>query len=281
MTVTLKGEIPGDRKATNSQGQRTYTRAFRLESDDKTDGPFTVGSTSGLPLIGTAHPEDSSAYCTELQVDNDEPWQGWKVTANYSDARELHPTDPAQDEIKVSWDGEIYQESIIEDVDGDAIVNSAGDYFIDPVPTREASHLIAKIRLSVIAVPSWVISYQNAVNNAAITIGGLAIDAGLAKVQRISVGEKEYRNGVGFYPFSYEVHIHKDGWRFRPLDAGFREIVDGELVQIKDSNNDEPTTPVPLDGSGAPLALPTPATAVIGNYQIYPELDLSQLPGIT
>jgi hypothetical protein len=213
-------------------------------------------------------------------VENDQPWKGWKVTASYSDEREINSTDPNDDEVKVSWDGEIYQQSVIQDYGGNAIVNSAGDYFIDPVPTREACHLVARIRFNATSIPTWVLSYQDAVNDDAITIDGLTIAAGLAKVQRISIGETEYRNGTAFRSFSYEVHVHRTGWRFRPLDAGFRQIVGGELVQIR-IKGEEPTTPVPLNGSGVVLALPTPATAVIGNYQLYPELDLTVLPGIS
>ena len=84
MTITYKGEIPAGRQARNALGIRTYQRQFRLLTDSRSDGPYAIGSNASLPSIGSAHPEDASAWCRELTVENDEPYTGWIVTANYS-----------------------------------------------------------------------------------------------------------------------------------------------------------------------------------------------------
>ena len=63
---------------------------------------------------------------------------------------------------------------------------------------------------------------------------------------------------------------------------GFREIGYGGLVQIiNDGDGEEVTTPVLLDGNGAVLANPSPATAVFANYQVYEEKDFTVLPGVS
>jgi hypothetical protein len=125
-----------------------------------------------------------------------------------------------------------------------------------------------------------VLAKQNNVNDSQITVGGLVIGAGLARMSRLEISERQRRNDVDFYSMSFELHIHKDGWLLEPMDVGFRELEYGELVQIKDTNEDEVTTPVMLDGQGVAQTNPTPSSAVFGSYQVYGTSDLSTLPGI-
>ena len=271
--------------ASYNGGVWTYNRVWLVKVDNKTDREGTVSGATGLPPYGAAHPSpvDAPAHATEIQYDR---WDSatplaWKVTVRYSSAR-THDSNPDNDEVLVAWTSEIYQEPIWEDTSGNAILNSAGDYFIDPSPTRDAAHIIAKISANVTSVPAWVLSYQNAVNNAAITIGGLAIPIRTAKMQKLDIGQREKRGVTTFYPLSFEVHVRSEGWRFQPLDAGFRELDGTKRKNIRnDSDGELPTSPVPLNGSGAFLANPTPATAVYGDFTIYPELDFTVLPGVS
>jgi len=196
----------------------------------------------------------------------------------------LDETDPSNDEILIAWDSEIYQEDIFEDVFGNALMNSAGDYFIDPSPNRDASHLIAKLNFNVLSVPVWALSLKNTVNDAPITIDGLTIATGLAKVQRMSIGNRMKRNDVVYRPIDMEIHIHEDGWLFEPLDAGFRERDDytGELKQIvNELDGEEVTSPAPLDGAGHAIDSPTPENAIFGSFTIYRTGDLTVIPGVT
>ena len=275
------------RAARFNGGIWTYTRAFMVNTDDKTDREDVVSTATGLPAYAEAHPGpvDDAAYANEItysMTDRGDTPTAWLVVVNYSSERDLD-SDPANDEVLVSWTSEIYQEAIFEDADGDAILNSAGDYFIDPSPTREANHLIAKIKANVTAIPAWVVDMENSVNNSQITIGGLIIAIGKARLQRIEIGSRERRGATTFYPLSFEVHIRDGGWLLEPLDAGFRERnASGDLIQIVNpEDNTEVTTPVPLDGAGAAMDNPTPATAVFGSFTIYPTADLTTLPGIS
>jgi len=281
MTVTFLEEIADARQASNRLGIRTYTTAYRLETDSQDDTAYDVGSHGSLPVIGSTFADDAQAYCNNIQITNSAPWKGWTATYEYSTDRQISSTDPEDDEVKVSWTSEVYNEPVFQDVSGNAIVNSAGDYFIDPVPSRDAVHLIAKIRANVRSVPSWVLAKQNNVNNNVITIGGLDIAAGLARMSRLEISERQRRNDIDFYGLSFEVHIHSDGWRVQPMDVGFRELEYGELIQIKDTNGDEVTTPVMLDGEGAAQNNPTPSSAVFGDFEVYAESDLTTLPGIS
>jgi hypothetical protein len=280
MSVTYQGSIAEKRTATNAAGIRTYSETFRLTSDSKSDTASTVGNNASLPSIGSVYADDGQAYCTNLAISCTDGYTGWEAVASWTTERTMSSTDPEDDEVKVSWTTEVYQEPVFQDVDGNAVVNSAGDYFIDPVPTRDATHLIARIRSNHRTIPAWVLAKQNNVNDSQITVGGLVIGAGLARMSRLEISERQRRKDVDFYSMSFELHIHKDGWLLEPMDVGFRELKDGELVQIKDTNEDEVTTPVMLDGQGVAQTNPTPSSAVFGSYQVYGTSDLSTLPGI-
>ena len=281
MTVTFIEQIPGSRQATNRLGIRSYTTAYRLETDSQADTAADVGNHTSLPGIGSKFSDDAEAYCNNIDISNTAPWKGWTATYQYSTERTISQTDPADDEVKVSWTSEVYQEPVFQDVNGNAVVNSAGDFYIDPAPSRDAVHIIARIAANVRSVPTWVLSKQNNVNSGLITIGGLQIAAGLARMSRLEISERQRRNNINFYAISFEIHIHSDGWRMQPMDVGFREIEYGELVQIKDKNGDEVTTPVMLDGEGVAQKDPSPESAVFGNYKVYVESDLTSLPGIS
>jgi hypothetical protein len=287
--VGVAKEVPFTRTSNYDGGIRTCSITQLVKTDAKTDRENVVGAAPGVPGYGDPHPGFAVAYAvTQSITEHSETPLAWLVVTNYTSKRTLDPN-PLDDEVLVDWNSEIYQEVVQFDIDGNAVLNSAGDYFIDPTPTRDAIHLIAKIQANVASVPAWVITYQNAVNNASVTIGGLVCAAGLVKIQRITIGTREERGGVMFYKFSYEAHIHKEGWRLKPLDAGFRYLTyEGVPIPIKldaegavSTSGDEVTTPVPLDGSGGMLVSPSPATGVFGNFKIYDELDLTVLPGIS
>jgi len=283
MTITFLGEDPGSRAATNDQGSRTYSRAFKLRASSTSEGPFAVGSHASLPVIGSAHPDDALAFCTQISVVNSEPWQGWNVACSYTDERSIDPN-PINDEVVVSFSSEIYQEAVFRDINGEGIMNSAGDYLVDPAPTRDAQHLIIKIKSNHTSVPVWVLSYQNAVNATSFTVSGLSIPAKLAKVQRIEVSEPKKRSGTQYYEFTMEIMVRKEGWRIEPMDIGFRELDtnDKPKTAVNPGDEEPPKQPLLLDGSGhviTPKA--TPATAFFLDFQVYDELTFSVLPGIS
>jgi len=292
MTVTYKGEFK--RKGKNDKGLRSYTRSFRLVTDSRSDGVFAVGSHASLPLIGSTFPQDPAAYCTSLTVENTEEWTGWTVTAEYTTdplaVLDSYQGNPVDADPVITWSSEIYQEPVFKDTSGNAILNGAGDYFIDPAPQRDASHLIAQIAKNVSSVPSWALAYTNSINSSAITIDGLAVAEKLAKVQRIGIGKWQVSGQYTYREITIEIHIHRNGWNLEPLHAGFNHKVGGVIkpILVKDldssgtSKDDTPITqPAPITAAGALITDPTPANAEFGDFTIYDELDFTQLPGVS
>jgi hypothetical protein len=284
MTVTFIGEDPEGRAATNDTGMRRYTRVFKLETTDRAEGPYAVGSHASLPRIGSLYPDDPFAWCKTLDVAWFSGWKGWKVTANYTSEREL-AEDPTQDPALIAWDSEQFQRPAIFDQNNNAICNSAGDPF-DPPNMMDDSRRVVTVTKNLSVVPAWILTYQDAVNNDSFSLDGITIGIGLAKMQRVSVSPVERRNGITFRVVTFQIHLQKNGWHLEPLDAGFREIASGSgtggntgLVNILNPGDDEqPSAPVPLDGNGVSLASPSYTNNVFLDFEVYETLAFSSLP---
>lgn len=285
------------RTASYDGGTWTYTREWLVQTTSATDRESVVSGATGLPSYGEPHPSPiaQAAYAKTIDYkQKSETPLGWIVSVKYTSERgksEDNDNDATNDEVLVSFASELYQQEIFADVYGNALLNSAGDYLIDPTPSREQSHLIATIKANLISIPAWSVNLLNTVNIDDITIGGLSVAAGKAKLQRITVGERQYRETQAFYPFTIEIHINADGFLYEPMDAGFREK-EGETSefpskpsarqQAKNDGDDlEPNTPILLDGNGKALADPNPQNAVFLQFQIYPFENFTVLPGVS
>jgi hypothetical protein len=277
VAVTYIGEDPAGRTAQNNKGARTYQRRFRLDASSQADGPFAVGSNASLPVIGNVHPEDPNAFCISLTVENTNPWKGWTVTANYSDERTIDDT-PTDDAASISWNSEQFQKPAVFDLSGNLIVNSAGDPF-DPPAMMDDSRRVVTVEKNLAVVPTWILDYQDAVNNDTFSVDGVSIAIGKAKMQAVTVGPRQRRNGTIFRTVTFTIHLQRDGWLLDILDAGFRRKISGGRENIKNNGDGEaPTAPVPLDGNGQPIDDPTPTNCVFLQFPVYKTRAFSSLP---
>lgn len=278
MAATLYAKKP--QKVKYEDGVLTATRPLQFKTA-RGDGPGVFVGHADLPREGASHPDFPGAFVVSISLDQEDDGVFWLATIQYSSEREK-AEQPEFDPVEITWSGETYTEAIFQDIDGNAIVNSAGDYFIDPSPSRERTHAIAKISFNLAAVPAWIMTFRDVVNSSSITIDGITIGAGQAMIRRPEISKVKTRNEVSYREVSIDIHTHPDGFGLRPLDAGFREKADGGgRRQIRNADDEEPTTPVPLDGSGHVLENPSPSSVVYGNFQIYNDVDFSSLPGIS
>lgn len=277
MAVTFLGEDPAGRTATNTRGVRTYQRVFKLSTSAVSDDAVAVGSNASLPMIGSVHPSEAGAWCESLQVENDKPWRGWKVTATYTTEREIN-TNPTNDPAVITWSTEQFQKPVVRDINRMSVLNSAGDYF-DPPMMMDDSRRLVTIQKNLTVVPVWIIDYQDAVNSDLIEIDGVDIAIGTAKMQSVNVGPKESRNGYTFYPVTFSICIQRDGWLLEPLDCGFRwSDENGQRLIVNKPEMTPINQPALLDGNGGVLLFPSPASAVYLSYQIYATRAFSSLP---
>lgn len=271
MTITYIEEIASGRTAKNTKGIRSYQAQFRLSTSVQTERAYDVGSHPLLPVIGSIHPDDVYAYCTDLSVDPTGPWAIWTVTASYSTEREI-TENPLLEPAVITWGSEQYQKPVTIDKEDNLIVNSAGDPF-DPPAMMDDARVSVTVTKNVASIPSWVLQYHNAINSASFTIDGTTIAARVAKVQSVSIGERQFRGGVQFRVLTYSMTFRYEGWPLVVLDAGMRKISGTTRVPIANAD-----APVPLDGLGAPIAEPTFTNAVYGTFHVYREVPFSALP---
>lgn len=277
MTVIFMAETGQGRSATNEKGMRRYTRAFLLETTSQMDGPFAVGSDLDLPVIGSLHPEDNNAWCVSLRVENSNPWKGWTVTAEYTSEREI-TEDPTVEPAAITWSSEQFQRPVIYDNTGNAVVNSAGDPF-DPPVMMDDSRPVVTITKNLAVVPAWILAYQDAVNSDVFYVDGITVGIGLAKVQTVTVGEVQRRNGIMFRTVNIVIQLQRAGWLVEAQDVGFRELGTGGRQNIlNDVDSERPSAPVPLDGAGTHIADPTSATNVTMSFSVYATQVFSALP---
>jgi hypothetical protein len=274
MTVTYLGEDPSGRRANNKLGVRTYTRVFKFETSDQAEDAWDVGSHASAPLIGDVFHD---AWCNAITPENNNPWKGWQITAEYSSEREL-ATDPTTDPAIIKVSTEQFQREAVVTNTGDLICNSAGDPF-DPPLMMDDSRRVIHISKNMSGHPSWLLDYADVVNSDSFTVKGITYTAGQGKVQRVSIGEEQVRNGVTFVVVDIEIHLQKNGWPIDRIDAGFRQTVYSGRENIRNSIDEElPAAPVPLDGSGTAIADPTPATNVLLQFGVYATNVFSALP---
>lgn len=277
MAVIFIGEDPGGRRARNSAGLRSYTRVFKLKTTTKTESAYAVGSNASLPIIGSLFPDDSDCWCHSIDVENNEPWAGWRVTAEYNSENEIS-TDPTADPARIKWNTEQFQREAVFDINDYPILNSAGDP-PDPPLWMDDTRRSVTVTKNMASVPSWIISYQDSVNSDTFSVGGVSIAVGVAKLQRVEVSELMRRNGVPFYEVQFDIQFQRDGWLLNYKDVGFRAKVGTQRkVILSDWDLAFPPTPTPLDGSGAAVTNPSETNTVYRSKTVYVTNVFSGLP---
>lgn len=277
--IEVKEIWPGRGGDGDVRSGRRYTRVFRVKTNTNLDTAVEATLT-GTPKIGDLFPSDQTAFCQNVRADQEifSP-RVWIVTASYSTEQEL-ASNPLADPTEFTWDTEQFQKVLWQDLDGNAIVNSAG-FFYDPPIMADDSRLSVTMTKNVATVPTWFLSIEDALNESEITIDGLTVPAKRAKIQKVSAGIQDFRNQTGFRRISTTMHIQRRTWQAELQDAGFMEIHPDDSTDrrhITDDDGNQVTQPHPLDGSGTKLANPSFTNVVMRTHNIYHTLDFSILP---
>lgn len=273
----------------------TYSRSWLVLTNANGDNAKTVFDNASAPKIGSAHNTHAAAKCIRRSASPKEKGtkQAWLFVAHYSTEFDI-AENPLNDPAKTEWSTETFQTVVSEDIDGDAILNSAGDPF-DPPAQKDDSRWTSITRKNVVnSVPPWIFAYQDGVNSDSYTIDGKLIAAGEAKVSAIHLGVTQERNEIEYRVLTVTIHYRGEGddagssgygsgsgadeiepWDLSLLDAGMREIggagsAGDDLRNITNVGDGEPVTaPVPLDGNGQKLDDPTPTNSVFLQFEVY------------
>lgn len=229
--------------------------------------------------IGDRHPVGAYAFLKTLTPSPTENRKVWRVTGQYEQGSvPSWPGNPLEAPSEVAWGSATYTEPAGEDIDGNAIVNSAGQPF-DPPLTIERRALVATIVYNdEIFNPAQAYYFQGAVNDNATTIGNLNVQARQAKIIEIAA-TKQYYEDIEYWQVTVKVEINADTWDRQVLDQGLYEKDPDDAtkrVRMTTDDGEGVTEPLKLDGSGNKLD-PQSADPVFLTYKTFREMDFGLL----
>lgn len=278
-----------DREGTqNPQWQRTYRRKFIVVTDGPYNGPIAVRAALpvqiGFPYTffhGSTRLEfDFSSFvnsivCRCVSKDGSQ----WECTADYAPYNpQIFGINPLTHPIKISWGTTKFERVCQYDINGDAITNSAGQYF-DPPVTCDDSRMNLRIERNEPSFdPSIADTYKDSISSDVF----FGQQPGTWKIADITA-DLEYNVDCGtpdgfYYKVTYTFEFRSEGWASMILDQGLM-VLNGsdQLVQALD-NSSPPvavTSPIPLDGNGKALA--SSADLVFQTFDIYEEIAFGPL----
>ncbi len=280
--VTLGEHYEGRKGGIDRSWYRQYTRTFRAVCDNPFDGPATVGADPRLPRLGQAYRVpgsatefDNGSFCSKVEVTNDgsDGGFGWLVTCEYGPYDPTQwPENPLDHPIKINWSWSQFERIVDEDINGNAVVNAAGDYFDPPLVRDDSRPLLAIVRNEQNFTSARAGQFKDAVNSDS----WFGYAPKQVKCSNISAS-LEYNPICGFYyivSYEFAINTESTGWQKEILNQGLRYLNGSTRTNVL-INGAPATAPVPLDNSGA--VLPPSGTPVFLAFDIYPEVSFSGL----
>lgn len=201
----------------NDRGERTYRRSFTVEMENATDGPELILPHPDIPqrfssYIPASGEVDLGATCQVIRVSpKDRSRNIWTVIASYTTKTDPTQFDPLERPAEISYTGTSVSQPIIQDMHGNALINSAGDLF-DPPPDDSEGRLLLKITVN-IDLALWDaeldVSMNNTVNQAPFFVRGKIYKKRHVKFNRSSAVSK-WENGFEFWQVTYEFELRPE-----------------------------------------------------------------------
>lgn len=249
------------------------------------DTEDTIAAHASTPDLGDSHPDDAFAICVGRQIKQvDDSNYDWIISCRYATDWENveSETDPNNFRQVVTWGTQFVQTVLTKDVVTDeAIVNTAGDPFDPPLMT-DRPLTTCNITTNANAIPTWLFSLRNKVNDAALTIRGVTVPKKTALIRGLTISDERYKNGTLYYRIEIELLIDEQGHDVKVLNDGLHELDtlrSGTEKRTHIMFDGEPISqPVPLDADGKRIdSDDLPMNAIILNFAQYAEADFSVL----
>jgi hypothetical protein len=278
VAITSIFEIPDGRSATiGPNWARTFGRTFQVETDSAAVGPVAIAHA--LPFaIGTPYQTSTEkypgAYIQNFRFDAaSSDGRTWRVGVEYGpfDASQF-PENPFDRRPDYEWSFVEFQRIVDEDIHGEAIVNTAKEYFDPPVEIDDSRPVCTVTRNEDHFNIHLAKEFRDSINESefwgwpAYTVKCKSISAKLALDPL-----------VGWYwVVTYILEFNPDQWGREILSQGLRQLnTAGTAYAPILINGSQTTSPVPLDEKGH--ALPPDGDPVFLTFDVYREMDFSIL----
>jgi hypothetical protein len=306
MAVVLMTEDPdGAEGGWDNLWRRTYTRVYRVECSSRYDDEYTIRTTldsNGVPVVprvgvafrihgpwsggpvNVSAVRDAGAFVQGHRYKRERAGPNpdgctWLVTVDYGPYdTSVFTQSPTDWPTKIAFTAQQYERVIWVDQAGDAILNSAGDRFADPVTIDDSRPIITVTR----NVPALGFdatlpdTYRDKVN--LNTWNGFG--AKIVKCNSIVTGQPTYdsNGGTYYYELTGVFEFNRDTWKKTILDQGYSTIslLDSTKRNKMLGDDGQPVSdPGLLNGSGRRLAVS--GTPVFLEFDVYPAVDFSPL----
>lgn len=270
--VTTVYEISG-RDSEKRVEDRRYRRSFYVSLDSVAGGPAAAEVAVGvngqsIPLVGSAHPNVPTATVLSVRPDPvDGFFTDFIVTVEYSTDAPSADEDqlPTERPWDIAWDSVIESMAIDAEissnpaVNGSPITNSAGQPFDPPYEIATYSAILRVVRNEVAFSVTTAKLYTGKLNSDSF----LGSDPLTCKCTKIA-GRRFFEQNAYWWEVTYEFVFKDDrtlyqgvtpvffsGHSLIALDNGLMQLDGGgNLVPCLDSEGNQVTQPVLLDGAG-------------------------------
>lgn len=271
MGIRLVTELPVDGSAARKAGQSTsrgMVRRHHVEFDEATSANAVLARMApGVPRIGSPHPEDVYAWCTDVDARPDgETRLLYVVESTYSSSgSDESGVNPIDRRPVVNWDWELSTEPIDHDANGSALLTVNNEPY-DPPLMGEFADLKVSIERNYADFDPYVLqTYRYVVNSDSF----LGFPAGTALMKPIRA-QSQIEGTFSYWSIFVEIVFRVDpegvfarSWYRRVRQQGFlvRPLPGAQPVRAKVLDSDGVTlidspSPVPLRLNGTAAAAP-------------------------
>ncbi len=255
------------------------TRSYLVRANNKTQDEAYALYHSDVPALRSGHPTRPYLWCSQKQARQADGNNGefWEVTCSYTlNNGALYPwNEPPVYSFSTNTTDVCCEFDLSNNK---AIRNSAGCPFDPPVmATRyEATLQVTKNLLSFSA--GVAMQYVGAVNSSDFygAERGYCMCVGIPATSQTYIDENTNVR-TPYWTVQYLFAFRNQfSWQPKVLDAGFLKKTGDGLVPITIGGR-EPSTPVPLNGSGEPLEDPDSDDPHYLDFKVYPEKNFNSL----
>lgn len=243
-------------------GVRVYQVKTNDINDDVVDALYANDGTTAVDDVGDtwgstkAKSKRATAFSEDLLT--------YEVTVEYSsetDPADSFPENPLSMPNQYAYSGENVTEPYFRDVDGDPVVNSAGDDYAE-LPQRERNPRTITITRNVATFDDSVAQpYIERINSSSVSINGVSYNARKCRITNYDATGPHEQNGVEYWTETIVIKCRAEGWDDKLEDRGLNELDSGKVKPILDTKHEPVVSPYPLNGAGVkkPNATDTPA----------------------
>ena len=267
----------GRKYQVDGSGITSLKRDYIVIQNVTMDADGEATSFTGVPAIGSAHPNFSGLYVQsyDVQEGTGKDKNILTVTVNYG-PKTVETSGEGSSLItsrvdEWGWDDGTDEKELVEGVDGTAVVNSAGDPFESVPKITAPAPVFTKVVSFASRQSGWADSMCK-VNDSSVDIGNKSFPIGSLLC---TVAEKRIIGSSDNMKYQYTIRLRYKsnkvkiagassatdiGWDVAVTDAGMREIDasgDKVLIRVKDKETGKlctVTSATLLDGQGGKLA---------------------------